>query len=115
MAVEVSDEEFERLVDQAWAQIPDRFKDELENVLIVIEDEPSSSIDLLGLYSGVPITDRADYSGAMPDQITLYQGPLQRHCQDERELAEQVYVTLVHEIGHYFGLDEDRLHELDWG
>lgn len=114
MAVEISNEGFEQLVDRAWERIPDRFKAELENVLIVIEDEPPKSARILGLYSGVPITRRLEYAGAMPDQITLYQGSLQRYCRDEEELAEQVYITLVHEIGHYFGLDDDRLHELNW-
>lgn len=112
--VQVTDDEFEALVDRAWQRIPDQFKDELDNVVIVIEEEAEGA-NLLGLYQGVPVTSRSEYFGTMPDRITIFQGPLQRMCRTVDELAEQVYVTLVHEIGHYFGLDDDRLHELNWG
>lgn len=112
--VQVTDDEFEALVDRAWQRIPDQFKDELDNVVIVIEEEAEGA-NLLGLYQGVPVTSRSEYFGTMPDRITIFQGPLQRMCRTIDELAEQVYVTLVHEIGHYFGLDDDRLHELNWG
>lgn len=120
--LDLSDEEFEELVDRAWKRIPQQFLDALDNVVVVIQDEPDESAvgqsaeqPLLGLYSGIPVTERFEYSGVMPDEITIYQGSLQRICKTVEELAEQIYVTLIHEIGHYFGLGDERLQELNWG
>ena len=120
--LDLSDEEFEELVDRAWKRIPQRFLDALDNVVVVIQDEPDGSAvaqseeqPLLGLYTGIPVTERFEYSGVMPDVITIYQGSLQRICKTVEELAEQIYVTLIHEIGHYFGLGDERLQELNWG
>lgn len=114
MAVEVTDEEFEELVEKALARVPKEFTDQLENIAIVIEEE-SPRGRLLGLYHGVPLTKGRGFAWELPDVITIYQKPLQRISQTLEELEEQVYVTVVHEIGHYFGLDDERLHELDWG
>ncbi|MFT0762922.1 metallopeptidase family protein [Actinomyces sp. F1_1611] len=114
-AEEIGDEEFEALVQDALDRVPDEFRDQLENVAVVVEDEPPAGQHLLGLYEGVPQTEEGDYPWQLPDVITIYQGPLVRMCADRDELAHEVYVTVVHELGHYFGLDDERLHELDWG
>jgi predicted Zn-dependent protease with MMP-like domain len=119
---------FERLVDEAFAELPDEFVERLENLEIVVEDWPSpeeleeagldrrSRATLLGLYRGVPLTDRGvHYAWVAPDVITLYQGPIERVAgESEEALRRQVRVTLMHEIGHFFGMDEDRLEELGW-
>lgn len=115
MTLDLTDEEFEELVGRALERIPQQFLDVLDNCLIVIEDEsPPGGPTLLGLYEGVSITNRGYYAGAVPDVITLYQKPLQRVSRSLEELEHEVYVTVVHEIGHYFGLDDDELHALDW-
>lgn len=116
MSVTVTEEEFEQLVEDALGRIPDTFLDQLENVVFAVEaDPPPGEGNLLGRYLGLPVTERGIYSGMLPDVISLYQRPLQRICATVEDLAEQVYVTLVHEIGHYFGLEDDELEALDWG
>ncbi len=116
MTLELEDEEFEELVSRALDRIPERFVSVLENCVIAVEDEPPPGQHLLGLYCGVPVTDRTGYyAGVTPDVITIYQKPLERMCHDLEELEYQVYRTVVHEIGHYFGLDDDELHDLGWG
>jgi predicted Zn-dependent protease with MMP-like domain len=120
--VEVSEERFEALVAAALDSIPDEFADEMENVAIIVEDWPTREQlagrrgTLLGLYEGVELPDRSPlaYSGVMPDRITIFRGPLCDLARDEDDLAHQVRVTLLHEVGHYFGLDDERLHELGW-
>lgn len=115
-------EEFEDAVADALDEIPQDLLDRLENVVFLIEDEPTPEQkpehgDLLGLYVGVPLPARMDsyLNGSMPDRIYLFQGPLTRHSRDRDELVEQIRVTTLHEIGHFFGIDDDRLHELGWG
>jgi predicted Zn-dependent protease with MMP-like domain len=109
---------FEAVVDEALDAIPRRLLEVLENVAIIVEDEPpSDEPDLLGLYEGTPITERDQWwgAGSLPDRILIFQGPLQRMCSSLPELREEIAVTVVHEIAHYFGIDDDRLHELGWG
>ncbi len=116
--------QFERLVQRALDDLPDDILAMLDNVDVVIEDEPENSLradglppdeELFGLYQGVPRTERdAGYSMVLPDKITLYRGPLERSCRSRADLAREVRVTVVHELGHHFGLDEDRLEELGW-
>lgn len=115
-------EEFEDAVADALDEIPQDLLDRLENVVFLIEDEPTPEqkpehADLLGLYVGVPLPARMDsyLYGSMPDRIYLFQGPLTRHSRDRDELVKQIRVTTLHEIGHFFGIDDDRLHELGWG
>ena len=115
-------EEFEDAVADALDEIPQDLLDRLENVVFLIEDEPTPEQkpehgDLLGLYVGVPLPARMHsyLYGSMPDRIYLFQGPLTRHSRDRDELVEQIRVTTLHEIGHFFGIDDDRLHELGWG
>jgi predicted Zn-dependent protease with MMP-like domain len=120
--VEVSLERFEELVADALDEVPEELAFEMENVAVIVEDWPSpEQLEgrggvLLGLYEGVPITSRdpITYAGVMPDRITIFRGPLCERARDEEELADEVRVTVLHEIGHYFGIDDDRLHELGW-
>jgi predicted Zn-dependent protease with MMP-like domain len=113
-------EEFTRLVSTALERIPDEFRMAMQNVQIVLEDWPDPSLMeeitgdpdevLYGLYTGTPLPDRtADYGNTTPDIITLYQGPLQEDYPNRTELLYEIEVTLVHEIAHYFGFDEDTI------
>lgn len=116
--VTISRAEFEDEAGQALDQIPEEFLRQLNNIALLVEDEaPPDQPGLLGLYEGVPLPERTGgYAyGPLPDKITLFQGPLQRVSGTRAELRHQIAVTVVHEIGHYFGIDDDRLHELGWG
>ncbi|HVE62297.1 MAG TPA: metallopeptidase family protein [Mycobacteriales bacterium] len=111
--VEVSEERFEELVGEALDDVPDELARLMRNVMIFIED--SSPDGLLGLYEGTPLTERdSGYAGALPDRITLYRLPICALCESEDDVADEVYTTVVHEIAHHFGIDDDRLHELGW-
>ena len=113
---------FERLVHKALAQIPENLKSYLDNVDIVVEDWPTRDLLagniigenelLLGLYEGVPLTERSEYSMVLPDKITLFQKPIETLCANSDEIMEQVRETVVHEIAHHFGINDDRLEEL---
>ncbi len=112
----VSLERFEELVGESLDQIPPAILAMLDNVVITVAERDPGGHDLLGLYHGIALTRRThDYSFALPDEITLFREPLMRICADETELARQVAITVVHELGHHVGLDDDRLHELGWG
>jgi predicted Zn-dependent protease with MMP-like domain len=112
--VNIDKNDFERLVIDSLDALPDQMVEGLDNVIFVIEDRPESE-EILGLYDGVALTERGDYGhGELPDRIVIYREPLLEHCQSLEELADEVHVTLVHEIAHYFGIDDDRLHELGW-
>lgn len=114
--IQVSEERFEELVDLGLAQVPPELLNRLENAVILIEDYHPDGPHILGLYEGVALPDRTfDYSAHLPDAIWIYRGALQDYCRTEEELVEQVKITVVHEIGHYFGLDDDELHRLGWG
>jgi predicted Zn-dependent protease with MMP-like domain len=115
---------FETLVSDALASIPKRFRAAMKNLAIVVEDEPSPKLleemdieppdTLLGLYQGTPLTERAwDYGNALPDRILLFQGPLQRESADEDDLVVAIGETLIHEIGHYFGLSEEEIEDIE--
>jgi predicted Zn-dependent protease with MMP-like domain len=117
--------EFERYVKDAIATIPRRFRDAVANLAIVIEDEPPEDVlremeieppdSLFGLYQGTPLTERTwGYGNTLPDRITLYQGPIEDASEDEDDLIVCIGETLIHELGHYFGLDEGRLEELGY-
>jgi predicted Zn-dependent protease with MMP-like domain len=109
-------ESFEAIVTDELDQLPDEMVDGLDNVVFVVEDRPEDgSLDLLGLYDGVALTERGDYGfGEMPDRIVLYREPLLAISTDEDQLRDEIHITLVHEIAHYYGIDDDRLHELGW-
>ena len=112
----VSAARFDELVADALDGIPDQLARAMDNVVVLTEDVHPDDPDLLGLYEGVPLTERThDYAGNLPDRITLYREPLLWMCADEAELVHEVRVTVVHEIAHHFGIDDDALHELGWG
>jgi predicted Zn-dependent protease with MMP-like domain len=114
--VELDAEAFEQLVVDELDELPDDMVDGLENVVFVVEDRPEDgSLDLLGLYEGTALTERDRYGfGEMPDRIVLYREPLLAAAETEEELRDEIHVTLVHEIAHFYGIDDDRLHELGW-
>ena len=115
---------FEALVERALRRLPRRFKDKLSNIAVVVEDWADDEtladvgIDppdtLYGLYRGVDLTRRdSSYGNVLPDTITIYQGPIEEDCDTPEEMAEVVRETVVHELGHYFGLDDDELHRIE--
>lgn len=118
-------EEFEELVSQALAELPEGLAERMDNVEIVIEDYPDASVaddldgdsdGLLGLYQGIPLTSRdAGYYGVLPDRITIYRKNIERVAKTKEGLREAVRKTVIHEIAHHFGIDDDRLTELGWG
>jgi len=113
---ELSADEFEQLVIDELDALPDEMIDGLDNVVFVTEDRPEDgSLDLLGLYDGVAITERGQYGfGELPDRIILYREPLLAICETLDELKDEIHVTLVHEIAHFYGLNDEQLHELGW-
>jgi predicted Zn-dependent protease with MMP-like domain len=104
---------FEALVADALEAIPDELRAEMENVAIIIDDE-SPPGRLYGLYEGIPLTRRGTYAGGSPDRITLFLATICLSARTMEELARRVRVTVLHEVGHHFGIGEARLHELGW-
>jgi len=105
---------FADLVEQALEDIPDALRSLMDNVAIFVEDRGEDP-DLLGVYEGIPLTERHDYGGlVMPDSIVIYRLPILEMCETADDVVEEVLVTVVHEIAHHFGIDDDRLHELGW-
>jgi predicted Zn-dependent protease with MMP-like domain len=117
MALDVSREDFEVLVGEELDTLPDDVVDGLVNVAILVQDRPDDgSLDLLGLYDGISLTRRSQYGfGELPDRILIFREPLLMICATFEELREQVHVTLVHEIAHFYGIDDAKLDELGWG
>ena len=124
----VSNARFERLVRRALGRLPEPFAEHLDNVSLVIADAPGRDLlvsmgydpddpedTLFGLYEGVPLTERRHDDVLLPDQITIFRRPLLEWAESEAEVVEEVRITVLHEIGHFFGLDEDRLDELGYG
>jgi predicted Zn-dependent protease with MMP-like domain len=112
--VDVDEETFGRLVEEALDSIPPELGRLMRNVAVVIEDYGGSP-NLLGLYHGVPLTARTtSYAGVLPDRIAIYRIPICRRARDLADVVHQVRVTVVHEIAHHFGIDDDRLQELGW-
>ena len=112
--VDVSRERFEELVAEALDTIPPDLAREMSNVAVFVEDDPPEE-GLLGLYEGVALTERTgSYAGVLPDRITIYREAILRRCATEAEVVEQVRITVVHEVAHHFGIDDDRLDELGW-
>ncbi|MCC5948964.1 MAG: metallopeptidase family protein [Nitriliruptoraceae bacterium] len=105
---------FEQLVGDALDDVPDELWDAFDNVVLLIEDAHEDEPELLGLYEGIPLTERDEYAGATPDVIRIFRLPLCAMCADEDELVDEVYITVVHEFAHHLGIDDDRLHELGW-
>jgi predicted Zn-dependent protease with MMP-like domain len=114
----LSDAEFEQAVGDALDSIPPELAQAMDNVVILVEPEPpNDDPDLLGVYDGVPLTERDGWwdAGSLPDRITIFQGPLERFCDDPEQLREEIAVTVVHEIAHHFGISDEALHDLGWG
>ncbi|GAA3872823.1 metallopeptidase family protein [Leifsonia kafniensis] len=114
--IEISDEEFEKMVVEEYDAIPDDMVGELENVAILVANQPIEQRPrLFGLYTGHPLTSRGLYGyGELPDRITLFKNNMQEHSDTLEQLRERVRITLVHEIGHYYGLNDAKLRELGW-
>ena len=112
---EVDEAAFDQLVSDALDELPDDIRELMTNVAVTVEDEPPPGQNLLGLYQGVPWGRRGPYySGALPDKITIYSGPIERMCGDNPDrLRAQVRRTVFHEIAHHFGISDERLVELD--
>jgi predicted Zn-dependent protease with MMP-like domain len=112
-------EEFEQAVADGLDAIPPELAAEMDNVVILVEDEPPPDQEpaLLGLYEGTPLTERGSWwaAGSLPDRITVFRGPTLRMCATRDEVVAEVAVTVVHEIAHHFGIGEQRLHDLGWG
>jgi predicted Zn-dependent protease with MMP-like domain len=121
---EMTREEFTRLVEEALQEIPRRFRDAMRNVAVIVEDEPSQELldememepgdTLFGLYHGTPLTERdSGYGNALPDRISIYQLPIEEACEDEDDIRQCVAETVIHEFGHYFGLSEEEIEEIE--
>jgi predicted Zn-dependent protease with MMP-like domain len=110
----ISPAEFEGYVADALDQLPPEVASHFSNVVVVVEDENHGEPDLLGLYEGIALTERAHYSGALPDRISLYRIPLCLMAEDTDDLIDEIAITLVHEFGHHMGIDDERLHDLGW-
>ncbi|WP_174262523.1 metallopeptidase family protein [Actinoplanes sp. OR16] len=113
----MSRERFEELVGDALDEVPNELLSLMNNVVFLVEDAPpDGSDDLLGLYEGTALTDRGwDYAGTLPDRITIYRLPTLQVCDSDEDVVEEVAITVVHEIAHHFGIDDQRLHDLGWG
>lgn len=113
---DMSEDDFEQLVSDELEALPEDMLAGLDNVVFVIENRPEDgSLDLLGLYDGMAVTERDRYGfGDLPDRILIYREPHLAQCDNEEELRDEVHTTLVHEIAHFYGLDDEKLHELGW-
>ena len=115
MAVRMSPQRFEDLVSDALDLIPAQLAAAIDNVVILVEDRHPEEPDLLGLYEGVALTERDSfYAGALPDTVTIYRDALLEMCDSEDDVVDEVAITVIHEIAHHFGIDDERLHELGW-
>ena len=121
----ISREQFQNLVLQALSDLPEYVRHSLQNVDVVVDDVASMSqivgtgienaMDLLGLYEGIPLTERYGYDMVLPDKVTLFQKPIESICDTQEQMAEEISKTLIHEIAHHFGLDDDHLDRLGSG
>jgi len=105
---------FDDHVSAALDSLPAQIAAALENIAVVVEDEHPDDPDLFGLYEGTPLPDRGNMAGALPDRITIFRVPLEDEFDDSQELEREIRITVLHELGHYFGLDEERLAELGY-
>ena len=114
----LSEEEFEEAVADALDSVPEQLARAMDNVVVLVEDDPPEGMppDLLGLYEGTPLTERGSWwaAGSLPDRITVFRRPTLAVCADRDEVVAEVRITVVHEIAHHFGIDDERLHELGW-
>ena len=115
--VAMSREEFEDAVSEALDRVPTDLAGMMDNVVVLVEDDaPDDAPDLLGLYVGTPLTERGSWyaAGSLPDRITIFRNPTLAVCETAEQVVDEVRVTVVHEIAHHFGIDDERLHELGW-
>lgn len=113
MTIEISRARFEQMVAEALGTLPAELASAMRNVVVVVEE--GTDPRLLGLYEGIPLTERlSDYSAALPDKITIFQSAICARCSTEAEVVDEVRMTVVHEVGHHFGISDARLHELGW-
>ena len=121
--VEMTREAFEEAVSEALDLIPAELAARMDTVVVLVEDEPTAEQleggedeDLLGIYEGTPLTERDAWwaAGSLPDRITIFRGPTLRLCESTDEVVDEVAVTVVHEVAHHFGIDDERLHDLGW-
>ncbi len=114
LVITVDPESFEEMVAKALDSLPDEFAHLMKNVAVLVEHDPGPR-GLLGLYQGIPLTSRGTgYAGVLPDKITIYQQAICAICNTEAQVIEQVRRTVIHEVGHYFGISDKRLRELGW-
>lgn len=106
---------FDEHVRRALESLPPGLRRALENVEVAVEDEHPDDPDLFGLYEGVPLVERGDWAGSLPDRISIYRLPLEESFPDPAELEQEIRVTVLHELAHHFGIDEERLDELGYG
>ena len=113
----MSRQRFEELVSDALDLIPPKLASAIDNVVVLVKARNEEEPDILGLYEGIALTERDSWyaAGSLPDTITIYRDALLEHCDTEDEVVEEVAITVIHEIAHHFGIDDDRLHELGWG
>ena len=112
--IEIDPERFDQMVSQALDGLPEELGETMRNVAVTVQQERGPP-GLLGLYQGVPLTSRTtQYAGVLPDRITIYRLAICAICRTEDEVADQVRRTVIHEVAHHFGIDDDRLHELGW-
>jgi predicted Zn-dependent protease with MMP-like domain len=119
MAVAMTAEQFDWCVEQALDLLPDQVADQIDNVAVIVEavPPPDQPPDLLGYYDGVPLTERFGLAGIgwLPDRIVIFREPILAICETPADVVDEVVITVIHEVAHYFGLDEERIHELGWG
>ena len=126
--IDMTRERFEELVARALSLLPREFEEHMQNVSVVIKPRPGPELlasvgadpgdphdTLFGLYEGIPLTERRHDDLLLPDQITIFREPLLEYCESEEEVVDEVRITVLHEIGHFFGMDEKRLDELGYG
>ena len=114
--IAITPRRFEELVGEALDTIPPELTRAMDNVVVLVDDRNADDRQLLGLYEGVALTERtSDYGGVLPDRITVYREAILDMCSDEDDVVHEVAVTVVHEVAHHFGVDEDTLHRLGWG
>ncbi|MFA4084134.1 metallopeptidase family protein [Mycobacteroides salmoniphilum] len=115
MAVQMSEQRFEELVSDALDAVPPKLAAAIDNVVVLVQDRHPEDPELLGLYEGIALTERDSfYAGALPDTITIYREPLLEMCSSDDEVVDEVTITVIHEIAHHFGIDDERLHQLGW-
>jgi predicted Zn-dependent protease with MMP-like domain len=115
MAVRMSPQRFEELVSDALDEIPPTLAKAIDNVVVLVESRHPEEPDLLGVYEGVALTERdSTYFGSLPDSITIYRDALLDVCETDADVVDEVTITVIHEIAHHFGIDDERLHELGW-